>query len=151
MPLFQLTSSRGGWHFLIPIQIIDRYFNSHPHEEDDIPILKMQWKLLISTHILTRRMTARGFNRTDRPDISTHILTRRMTWNFIFLLTNLIFQLTSSRGGWLYSSVIETWAYDISTHILTRRMTIFIKKRLIIRDISTHILTRRMTSVMCLL
>ena len=36
-----------------------RYFNSHPHEEDDdsvdtIPISEMN----ISTHILTKRMTA---------------------------------------------------------------------------------------------
>ena len=33
------------------------YFNSHPHKEDDFSFLFQRSKRLISTHILTRRMT----------------------------------------------------------------------------------------------
>ena len=37
---------------------IVRYFNSHPHEEDDEEETKKETKKAISTHILTKRMTA---------------------------------------------------------------------------------------------
>ena len=56
---------------------------------------------IISTHILTRRMTRFlqcGFNCVY---ISTHILTRRMTSSSTFnTAVYLLFQLTSSQGGW---------------------------------------------------
>ena len=35
-----------------------RYFNSHPHEEDDIKEVITDGSRNISTHILTKRMTA---------------------------------------------------------------------------------------------
>ena len=55
--IFQLTSSRRGWQplFMCPWPI--RYFNSHPHEEDDRKILRFIYSFFISTHILTKRMT----------------------------------------------------------------------------------------------
>ena len=34
--IFQLTSSRGGWLTLRPKLCLWCYFNSHPHEEDDM-------------------------------------------------------------------------------------------------------------------
>ena len=34
------------------------YFNSHPHEEDDKGYAGNDYYLVISTHILTKRMTA---------------------------------------------------------------------------------------------
>ena len=34
-----------------------RYFNSHPHEEDDEIIEQLEITKSISTHILTKRMT----------------------------------------------------------------------------------------------
>ena len=34
------------------------YFNSHPHEEDDIDCGLRSYSFTISTHILTKRMTA---------------------------------------------------------------------------------------------
>ena len=56
--IFQLTSSRRGWHRKLP----------HLHSNPDI-----------STHILTKRMT-RFLNTTSCAyNISTHILTKRMT------------------------------------------------------------------------
>ena len=78
------------------------YFNSHPHKEDDDFRFKVNAESLdISTHILTRRMTAPKFKSAASNAISTHILTRRMT------------------GGSLY----KKYRRNISTHILTRRMT----------------------------
>ncbi len=84
------------------IRNAEKYFNSHPHKEDDLP-RKDNARIIfhISTHILTRRMTAPAvsacvsvlyFNSHPHKEdddavnafyehflISTHILTRRMT------------------------------------------------------------------------
>ncbi len=78
---FQLTSSRRGWPNAYKRgSSCGRYFNSHPHEEDD---LRSQGFLseayIISTHILTKRMTEQMLNGLFYLDISTHILTKRMT------------------------------------------------------------------------
>ena len=100
---------------------------------------------VISTHILTRRMTAafssklsaslhfnshphkeddfHGVPEGCRCHISTHILTRRMTGS----------------GNGCHAIIL------ISTHILTRRMTGHIPTTPPMFEISTHILTRRMT------
>ena len=99
------------------------YFNSHPHEEDDWCFFLLRLFIIISTHILTRRMTFLQFHMEVARTISTHILTRRMTCIYLQIyrkyhisthiltrrMTHLIhssnglstFQLTSSRGGWL--------------------------------------------------
>ena len=79
--VFQLTSSQGGWHAVLVL-------------END--------PLLLSTHILTRRMTEQRQQSPMFIILSTHILTRRMTVCFYIF-----------NGGW-----------DLSTHILTRRMTV---------------------------
>ena len=55
--LFQLTSSRRGWQRIRTASIAIEYFNSHPHEEDDIDIASVIPPKIISTHILTKRMT----------------------------------------------------------------------------------------------
>ena len=143
------------------------YFNSHPHEEDDMTgdVLKVAVRISthiltkrmtsfhrlkfhfisisthiltkrmtivsvipitsrnISTHILTKRMTEASQNLSLEHIISTHILTKRMTQAFAFMLWWIIFQLTSSRRGWLSSLIILIGSWNISTHILTKRMT----------------------------
>ena len=82
------------------------YFNSHPHEEDDVRIIILTNEYFISTHILTKRMT-HGVHSLYRAEfISTHILTKRMT---IPMSMN-------------WNSRI------ISTHILTKRMTAILNK-----------------------
>ena len=55
---FQLTSSRRGW--LLPMVCLCglSHFNSHPHEEDDRNRRHSENGVEISTHILTKRMTA---------------------------------------------------------------------------------------------
>ena len=114
-------------------------------------------------------MTERVWNICVPRIISTHILTRRMTVNvfhclFLLLYFNshpheeddrlipaillccFLFQLTSSRGGWPACFLAFWTLFSISTHILTRRMTTVESKRDGTPCISTHILTRRMTS-----
>ena len=122
--LLPLTSSQGGWHrfewnccrasyfnshpheeddTLLTCQIPHtEYFNSHPHKEDDIERGERSMAVIISTHILTRRMTESYCYVLFVVSISTHILTRRMTWK---------------------ATVSSLLQFDISTHILTRRMT----------------------------
>ena len=121
------------------------HFNSHPHKEDDIVDRVCNVAYCISTHILTRRMTSALCHRKP----------------------HLLFQLTSSQGGWRYADKVYEGDNFISTHILTRRMTYCLifyripsifqltssrggwrwrKKQIYeTRTISTHILTRRMT------
>ena len=60
-------------------------FNSHPHEEDDI----------------------KECNMRNTWDISTHILTKRMTVLEWLTLMEIVFQLTSSRRGWLWHNNVQ--------------------------------------------
>ena len=102
---------------------IQHHFNSHPHEEDaPLPRLYIH-RSVISTHILTKRMTMFWLNSMDVEFISTHILTKRMT--------NVVKDI-----------VLKS---NISTHILTKRMTDMFNFLFQDRNISTHILTKRMT------
>ena len=55
---FQLTSSQGGWPARSAQLLLPAHFNSHPHKEDDMSGSVFHLWLVISTHILTRRMTA---------------------------------------------------------------------------------------------
>ena len=41
---FQLTSSRRGWLIMVFNQLDSKYFNSHPHEEDDQAWKRIWWK-----------------------------------------------------------------------------------------------------------
>ena len=59
------------------VRLSERYFNSHPHEEDDESMVLKYELICISTHILTKRMT---LSSSDSDKGST-------------------FQLTSSRRG----------------------------------------------------
>ena len=124
--IFQLTSSRRGWLDRITISLVGQHFNSHPHEEDDRRIKRWINNGIISTHILTKRMTWRRMKMKIAKGISTHILTKRMTstWSWqeerrryfnshpheeddgcewLAGRGEGIFQLTSSRRGWLIS------------------------------------------------
>ena len=76
--IFQLTSSRRGWRKRSFLSESSSNFNSHPHEEDDEESNK----------------------HSNACDISTHILTKRMTATSVFTRERGIFQLTSSRRGW---------------------------------------------------
>ena len=77
-------------------------------------------------------------------NISTHILTRRMTKIGLIQLEKLIFQLTSSQGGWpsLQAQKIGEMYFNSHPH---KEDDAGAKKERLMTDISTHILTRRMT------
>ncbi len=81
---FQLTSSRRGWRYIYSYVLWVFNFNSHPHEEDDAPPPPAKASIIISTHILTKRMT---FLHRDGVLI-------------------ILFQLTSSRRGWLQANFL---------------------------------------------
>ena len=144
--IFQLTSSRRGWpHFWVTDKSAN-YFNSHPHEEDDLEYDSQLVFRFISTHILTKRMTWRISGLNDHEQISTHILTKRMTQSVFSQNPTFLFQLTSSRRGWLDAVITLNCRVCISTHILTKRMTESPLWSRTIFYISTHILTKRMTT-----
>ena len=125
---FQLTSSRRGWHLWRYPHEHSRHFNSHPHEEDDCGTVTVKSQsVIISTHILTKRMTECTFVTSRNTSISTHILTKRMTVQNGSIVGGKTFQLTSSRRGWRFIRVKVEWSILISTHILTKRMTIISK------------------------
>ena len=98
---FQLTSSRRGWQLKLRNNKQIKYFNSHPHEEDDIG----SCPICIATRIFQLTSSRRG-------------------WPVSLILhhAHTIFQLTSSRRGWHWPDT-NTFRTGISTHILTKRMT----------------------------
>ena len=126
--LFQLTRSRGAWLHLLRLNCKNLHFNSHAHVERDdfngiygkgteISTHTLTWSVtlhiklyhflkIISTHTLTWSVT---FSRYTWPligTISTHTLTWSVTRACTNNLTNIVFQLTRSRGAWRYFLII---------------------------------------------
>ena len=121
-----------------------KYFNSHPHEEDDH---KPVHHLSQGEFQLTSSRRGWRYGRIESfmfETISTHILTKRMTDFPIPLAPIIVFQLTSSRRGWQKAKTLlrsrkhfnshpheeddknkngDVRKSNISTHILTKRMT----------------------------
>ena len=166
---FQLTSSRRGWHGIFATVsdiifisthiltkrmtytsifniLIEYYFNSHPHEEDEgiLPFLRKTGEG-ISTHILTKRMTLRTARRYCVVSISTHILTKRMTVRSIRRRTWFLYFNSHPHEEDDTAPPLWRGVFIISTHILTKRMTYTKPEKLWVWSISTHILTKRMT------
>ena len=129
------------------------------------PLLSFAY--VLSTHILTRRMTVMkqtvfmmkqsfnshphkeddcaGNDRWHDYSLSTHILTRRMTWQHLELMQGRFFQLTSSQGGW---RIFSSPSFPYITFQLTSSQGGWRFTKLPLTghwDLSTHILTRRMT------
>ena len=145
--VFQLTSSRRGWrrnnrrlfyrkyistHILTKRmtlrrntkELVPMYFNSHPHEEDDVIDIANSLETIYFNSHPHEEDDDIFFSFFFCIIISTHILTKRMTsLPFICVIENWIFQLTSSRRGWLFLWHVWSWQSCISTHILTKRMT----------------------------
>ena len=77
--IFQLTSSRGGWHRLDSGRSRSHLFNSHPHEEDDRGKLMADITItLFNSHPHEEDDYLKELAHRVL-DFSTHILTRRMT------------------------------------------------------------------------
>ena len=97
------------------------------------------WLLfIISTHILTKRMTIQKAVHKCLRNISTHILTKRMTTVSEPVFQLLSFQLTSSRRGWRRRILCRQLGFYISTHILTKRMTGVVSHESKIRHFNSH-------------
>ena len=166
-PSFQLTSSRRGWPRCRKLFMQVWYFNSHPHEEDDLVCCERLLDILISTHILTKRMTSsrfristlseyfnshpheedddRAIGLVNKQVISTHILTKRMTVSFAIFLSSISFQLTSSRRGWRIHIICLPVSRYFNSHPHEEDDKKNDWKCRLHADISTHILTKRMT------
>ena len=97
---FQLTSSRRGWPWFDAFSKPHLYFNSHPHEEDDVVRSDLH-SIDVIFQLTSSRRGWRHWNHDYLPpNISTHILTKRMTKVFRLCKARTVFQLTSSRRGW---------------------------------------------------
>ena len=95
------------------------YFNSQPHEEADDTDKPFVFYVFISTHSLTKRLTAQWHYLPRVISISTHSLTKRLT--------------TIPDGNLLIEG--------ISTHSLTKRLTIpskFSRKMLVYFNSQPH-------------
>ena len=117
--VFQLTASRRGWRCEIGMSKDRLYFNSQPHEEADDTDKPFVFYVFISTHSLTKRLTAQWHYLPRVISISTHSLTKRLT--------------TIPDGNLLIEG--------ISTHSLTKRLTIpskFSRKMLVYFNSQPH-------------
>ena len=151
--LFQSTLHQISTHILTKRMTMlelaeppqSKYFNSHPHEEDDETEEREKYEKKISTHILTKRMTAFFLSMLTTSHISTHILTKRMTLEQE--QHNMYLEHFNSHPHEEDDVVVclTCSAFFISTHILTKRMTVNTSTFKFLSDISTHILTKRMT------
>ena len=122
---FQLTSSQGGWRHGCRTVLSRTYFNSHPHKEDDSRMVELLLWTIISTHILTRRMTGYLTAALEKIIISTHILTRRMTCRILYFnWESNYFNSHPHKEDDKFFHIQYGCIFVISTHILTRRMTL---------------------------
>ena len=168
--IFQLTSSQGGWPRTESICSIRKFFNSHPHKEDDQK--KMQFKngsWLFNSHP-HKEDDPVGSMRYPLILFSTHILTRRMTVVVLDVGCRWTFQLTSSQGGWRQKSLYSPFTHLFNSHphkeddkkVMNNAVSGILfnshphKEDDYIAsasdafvDFSTHILTRRMTLGSC--
>ena len=79
------------------------YFNSPPHKKNHIATTRINTVLFkISTHILTKRMTASSQHLTWSKTFQLTSSRRGWLNSIARTLEKQIFQLTSSRRGWLF-------------------------------------------------
>ena len=100
-----------------------KYFNSHPHEEDDIRFRNI-WRTASAFQLTSSR---RGWHEGDTESLKV-----------------MAFQLTSSRRGWLFFRAQRIWKGYFNSHPHEEDdkelWQLFLEE-----SISTHILTKRMT------
>ena len=144
---FQLTRSRGAWLVKITFSELVSNFNSHAHVERDLRNGKTWQKPRISTHTLTWSVTF-----TSSPSLrhSLFQLTRsRGAWLWVVTVCKLLFlfQLTRSRGAWPASSASSV---SFISFQLTRSRGAWLCYIIIIFChffISTHTLTWSVTCI----
>ena len=142
---FQLTRSRGAWRSKVAKLSKISYFNSHAHVERDIAVLVINHKAGISTHTLTWSVTVYINQANGIKPISTHTLTWSVTRNSKNRSKRRRFQLTRSRGAWLYNDFTNNRS---SKFQLTRSRGAWRRRLCASRKhppISTHTLTWSVT------
>ena len=124
------------------------YFNSQPHKEADFFRFQFLSQHSISTHSLTRRLTAiivqhpafpKNFN--SQPHKEADIFSNASFSLFAYFNSQPHKEADEIMGG-----TVEE--YTISTHSLTRRLTIVVLVPSGPAEISTHSLTRRLTAIL---
>ena len=105
---FQLTASRGGWQCSVTLLEEISHFNSQPHEEADAEVCSNS----VGQYVFQLTASRGGWRDTlgytsEMVVISTHSLTRRLTAVMLYIWKPLsAFQLTASRGGWLFWMIL---------------------------------------------
>ena len=105
-----------------------KYFNSHPHEEDDAGERVVKH----NENIFQLTSSRRGWPvlpcTANLASVIFQLTSSRRGWPYQSNRhgEGLVFQLTSSRRGWRLSISFCTSSSPISTHILTKRMTTFV-------------------------
>ena len=97
---FQLTSSQGGWLVAVQVGTWCKFFNSHPHKEDDRAISCLFAIVKPFNSHPHKEDDFLTHHQLQHSCLSTHILTRRMTSSLPETGGVYVFQLTSSQGGW---------------------------------------------------
>ena len=140
---FQLTRSRGAWLKNARFGGYHRHFNSHAHVERDKLKTTSPRRTGISTHTLTWSVTPELNNKIVNYCISTHTLTwsvtgfllplflmvlistHTLTWSVTgtkcTIIINERFQLTRSRGAWLYRRGCRPVCRNFNSHAHVER------------------------------
>ena len=122
--IFQLTRSRGAWHFASGLTNEQLNFNSHAHVERDYTTgAGTAIVFNFNSHAHVERDCKNHAHQTYLQNISTHTLTWSVTWNVLFLRRR----------------------KQISTHTLTWSVTQLIRICFVCCIISTHTLTWSVT------
>ena len=98
---FQLTSSRRGWPGKASRTWRTDYFNSHPHEEDDVyPLPQILLLYYFNSHPHEEDDFPKYFIFPYNLDFNSHPHEEDDWHRFLYPCKFLTFQLTSSRRGW---------------------------------------------------
>ena len=136
---FQLTSSQGGWRNIFMSAEQGRYFNSHPHKEDDVYPNTHPW---IFSHFNSHphkeddrffffffffffyfnshphKEDDYGGGKTYQFTLTFQLTSSQGGWHQCCSLSEPLhtFQLTSSQGGWLPSGHLQCKPLYFNSH-----------------------------------
>ena len=121
---FQLTRSRGAWHRWLALWQRAMHFNSHAHVERDFitPFFKFL-KFYFNSHAHVERDGAIKNWQNETGYFNSHAHVERDCRYSQRLFQWRRFQLTRSRGAWLYNPSSISNGKCISTHTLTWSVT----------------------------
>ena len=119
---FQLTRSRGAWHYRMCVKILQWYFNSHAHVERDVTNIT---RFLLSVFQLTRSRGAWHAGEEVKVrfvNFNSHAHVERDNQNFMTVRWHMISTHTLTWSVTISASLMMSGCY-ISTHTLTWSVT----------------------------